>query len=71
MPESWHYTYFGVLPDMYGVLPNSYMLWDSALVPMLARLGSIPEADFSAADAVLGESVGPCPIGFGRTGKAC
>jgi hypothetical protein len=33
------------------------------------ELGFDPEADFAAAAAVLGEPVGPCPIGFGRDGK--
>lgn len=32
-------------------------------------LGFDPEADFDAAAALLGEPVGPCPIGFGKDGK--
>jgi hypothetical protein len=32
-------------------------------------LGFDPEADFDAAAAVLGEPIGPCPIGFGKDGK--
>ena len=32
-------------------------------------LGFDPEEDFDAAAAVLGEPVGPCPIGFGKDGK--
>ncbi|MBS2531612.1 hypothetical protein KGQ20_02375 [Catenulispora sp. NF23] len=32
-------------------------------------LGFEAEADFDAAAAVLGEPVGPCPIGFGKDGK--